>query len=266
MRFGSPVLFLVALLVAGCQPRQPPTPIPPQARPRLQLHKLFRLGAFDFGRGPDEKNNLGQALPAMLLGELQETGRFSIHEGGNIRQHEALNEGTAKDLVDGYLSGTITSESASQVCFDVRLANAVNHQVLFTRTTCIGYQAGDRLMVPQREPLKRLAEDIARAIKQVGYAPVLSADGDLVFVEKGASVGVVPGMVAYLVSTGDTIHDKAVHVAVKEFTGVDPAYSLTVSTPVVIGEIYILSVEDKYCVGVRYRGSYVLPGDTAFFK
>jgi len=262
----------VAALTAGCHFTQPPTPAPNQARPRLVYHKQFRLGTFDFGKTPDDKVNLSQALPAMLLAELRETGRFSIHEGGNIRQgkdgekDETLNEGNASETVDGYLSGTITSINATLVCFDVRLANAINHQVIFTRATCTGYQSGDRVMVPQRDAMKRLAEDITRSIKQVGYGTVSSADGNLVFVDKGKSAGVVPGMVAYLVATGDSIRDESVHRAVKEYTGVDPAALGVATTPVVVGELYVVSVEDGYSTCVLYRGSYAIPRDTVFFK
>ena len=37
-------------------------------------------------------------------------------------------------------------------------------------------------------------------------------------------------------------------------------------SPVVVGEMYILSVEDSYCIGYLYKGDYAVPADTVFFK
>jgi hypothetical protein len=284
------------VLLAACgAPPQPPTPPPNSVRNRLLAEKHFKLGALDFGRrggtGP-LWSGLEQAIPAMLLTEVRALGRFSIYEGGNIRaDQEALNENTASKLVDGYLNGTITSETPTQVCFDVRLANAVNHEVLFARTACTGLvpapagggptptiaapplvTAGGLVVVPEpsmtpdREPIKRLADDLSRSIPQVSFGSVTSADGAIIFVDKGAKAGVLRGMVAYLVSTGDTVHDNSVHQQVSQYTSVDPSSLATASTPVIVGQLYIVSVEDAYSVGFLYSGDYALPHDTVFFK
>ena len=52
-----------------------------------------------------------------------------------------------------------------------------------------------------------------------------------------------------------------------DYSGITPGHTWpTEATPIVVGEIYIVSVEDQYSVGVLYRGSYAIPGDTVFFK
>ena len=274
------LLALFALfLVASCvKQQQPPIPLPAKARARFYVPKQFRLATFDFGRrGASAQNDKGSttstggletAIPAILLTELRETGRFLVYEGGNIRGTggEALNEKSAAEYVDGYLSGTITSEYKDKVCFDVRLENAHNHEVLFAKNMCAGYVSAANTMQPERDAIKRVAEEISRVIKQVSYGQVISADGNLVFVNKGKKHDVVRGMVAYLVSTGDSFRDPSVHHLVQEYTGVDPAGAVIGHTPVVIGEIYVVSVEEDYSLGVLFKGDYALPKDTVFFK
>ncbi|MBI4700985.1 MAG: hypothetical protein HY744_07470 [Deltaproteobacteria bacterium] len=276
------LLPALLLVVAGaCEFPKPPVPVPTKPRERLLVQKQFRLGAFDFGRNVDQKfDPLAEALPAMLLTEIRKEGRFSVYEGGNIRAHrpkgEALNEANAAEHVDGYLSGTITKQSDSEICFDVRLANAVNHEVLYAATACAplapataavpGQPRGEPAMAPDREAMGRVAKDLSRAIKQVGFGQVTSVDGKLVFVDKGAEADVMPGMVAYLVATGDSVRDPAVHANVKDFTGVDPTALTMATTPVTVGEMYVVSVEKAYSVGLLYRGDFALPGDTVFFK
>jgi hypothetical protein len=315
------VLGASAVLGLGCsQAARPPTPVPARARERLVVHKQFRIASFDFGRNVDEHfNPLTEALPAMLLTELRKTGRFEIYEGGNLRVHvsggETLTESNAWRYVDGYVSGTITSEDAARVCFDVRLANSVNHEVLYAAAACADLMreaptpsaapataatpaaAGSEpappvqsppvqpppvqpppvlgpkaprgvvpAMIPDRKALERVAQELTRAIKNVGNGKVTAADGQLVFVDKGVEADVMPGMVAYVVATGDAVKDPSVHKTVAAVTGVDPARLAGAITPVIIGEMYIVSVEKGHSVGRLFRGDYVLPGDTVFFK
>jgi curli biogenesis system outer membrane secretion channel CsgG len=271
-------LVLGVLLFSCTKQAQPPVPLPSKARARFYVPKQFRLATFDFGRraasaqnekgAPTSTGGLEAAIPAILLTELRESGRFLVYEGGNIRGNggEALNEKTASEFVDGYLSGTITSEFKDKVCFDVRLQNAHNHEVLFAKNMCAGYSSSANLMQPEREAIKRVAEEISRVIKQVSYGQVVSADGHLVFVNKGKKHDVGRGMVAYLVSTGDSFRDPNVHTLVRDYTGVDPAAGAAGSTPVVVGEIYIVSVEDDFSIGLLFKGDYALPKDTVFFK
>jgi predicted regulator of Ras-like GTPase activity (Roadblock/LC7/MglB family) len=251
----------------GCRKSPlPPTPPPVGARQRLVVQEQFRLGALDFGA-----DGIADALPAMLLTELAKLERFSVYEGGGIRSNKelgsAITEDAAFQYTDGYVSGTITSREADKVCFDVRLSNSVNHEVLFAQATCAGVQiAGDSKMIPDRAAIARLAEEITRTIKQVGDAKVVSVDGPLVVVAKGKDAGVIPGMVAYVVGTGETLADEALHKSVLQYGAVDAAELQGVSSRVVVGEIYVVAVEEKQCLGRLYRGDYVLPGDTVFFK
>lgn len=257
--------FLLALSACGSTLR--PLASPQQPRQHFVLQREFRLGMFDFGRIAGDPDELSNAIPAMLLTELRDGGRFAIYEGGNIRSdnpgNELLNEGNASQYVDGYLSGTLTARSDQQACFDFRMSNAVSHEVLYARSVCVAIN-GERQV--DRGAVKRIAEEIARAVKQVGNGKVTSAEGRIVFCDKGAEAGVSRGMVAYIVGTADSVRDPKIHNEVRENTGVDPAGLARIATPVVIGEMYVVSVEKRYSVGLLYKGRYVMPGDTVFFK
>jgi hypothetical protein len=244
-----------------------PLAAPLQARERLLVQREFRLGTFDFGKTAADPRELSKSIPAMLLTELHGGGHFAIYEGGNIRSTTSaggpLNEASASQYVDGYLSGTLTGVDDQQACFDLRLSNAVTQEVLYARAVCVGLEAGGRI---ERGSITRVAEELARAIKQVGNGKVTSSDGHIVFCNKGGQAGVSRGMVAYIVATGDSINDSTIHQDVQRYTGIDPARLTTIATPVIIGEMYIVSVEENYSVGLLYRGNYTLPGDTVFFK
>ena len=261
------LVFACLPVLAACVRDAVPLASPQQPRQRILVQREFRLGTFDFGRAAGDSHELGKVIPAMLLTELRDGGRFAIYEGGNIRSNgskpEPLNESNASEYVDGYLSGTLTALGGEQACFDLRLSNAVTHEVLYARPVCIAITVDGRA---DRDAVKRIAEEIARAVKQVGNGKVTSADGRVVFCDKGGQAGVSRGMVAYIVGTGDTVRDPAVHKEVQQYTGVDPAGLATIATPVIVGELYVVSVEEQYSVGLLFKGSYALPGDTVFFK
>jgi hypothetical protein len=206
----------------------------------------------------------------MLLTELKDIGRFNIFDGGNIRigdGKEPINETTAKNHnIDGYLTGTITGVTSSQVCFDARLVNANNHEVLYAQSSCVNYRGQLATGSPDRSGIRRFAQDVSRAIKKVSHAKVLSADGQVVFISKGKSAGVIRGMDAYIVATGDSVATASIHQTVEEQTGVDPGALSTSKAPVVVGHIYVIEVHKDYCLGWLYRGDYALPGDTVYFK
>jgi hypothetical protein len=236
-----------------------------QVRPRIPMDREFRLAAFDFGARVDETGDLVNVIPAMLLTELRNGKRFAVYEGGNIRlveRNASLEEGNAKDHVDGILSGTISTVTATQICFDLRLSNAVSYEVLYSRSVCV--PAVDRRPV-DRAALRRVAEEVERSIKRIDYGKVTSADGEMVICDKGSDAGVMRGMVAYVVASGDTVQDLAIHKRVHEYTGPHEG-TQPATAPVVVGELYVVSVEKDYSVGLLRRGSYMLPGDTVFFK
>jgi hypothetical protein len=272
----KPILsMLLAVATGGCMHlTTPPTPLPGGARPPIVIQKQFKVAAlaFEVHRAVEpEIATFGNAIPAMIVTELRAQSRFSIYEGGGIRvqgKNEApVTEEKASLFVDAYLSGTITSLEPEQVCFDVRLSNAVNHEVLFARAMCAKVQqaaAPKKSFSVDRDAIRRLADDLARSIKQIGSGTVTSADGKLVFINKGAKSDVMPGMVAYIVGTGDSSSDSAVNQAAEQYTGVSAASAN--QAPTVVGELYVVSVEDSRSVGVLYKGDYALPGDTVFFK
>lgn len=263
-------LCMLGLLSASCAlATRPPLPTPSAPRERLVVRKEFRVGAFDFGRTSSEDESevrLREAVPAILLTQIQEEGRFAVYEGGNIRGPETLNETTASKFVDAYLSGTITSLTKSQICFDVRLSNAYSHEVLYATQACAQVTARDETVDIDREALQRLATDISRAVKKVGNGQVLSVDSSLIVIDKGADAGIIPGMVGYVVATGQTVEDPKVHDEVRQLTGYSAASSRTAGLPVIVGELYVVSVEKDFCVAVRISGSYILPEDTVYFK
>lgn len=262
------VVTVIALLVlSACGEYRRPIPVPVRERTRLVVPKSFRVGTLDFGRG-DRKSGVGDAVASLLLSELKELGRFSVFEGGSLsatdsRSEAVLSEGNARNYVDGYINGTLTNLTKAEACFDVRLSNAVNHEVLFARPLCVPVNSTDGMAI-QKEPVKRLAEEMGRAIKQVGYMPISSADGRIVHLPKGKDAGILPGMVAYVVATGDTVSDPAIHAAVREYAR--DAQSTSATSPVVVGQLAVYAVEDKYSVCELYDGDYVIPGDTVFFK
>jgi len=270
----KPILsMLLAVATGGCMHlTTPPTPLPGGARPPIVIQKQFKVAALAFEvQAEPEITTFGSAIPAMIVTELRGQSRFSIYEGGGIRilgkSGAPVTEEKASSLVDAYLSGTITSLEPEQVCFDVRLSNAVNHEVLFARAMCAKVQqalAPKKSFWVDREAIRRLADDLARSIKQIGSGTVTSADGKLVFINKGAKSDVMPGMVAYIVGTGDSSSDSAVNQAAEQYTGVGAASAN--QAPTVVGELYVVSVEDSRSVGVLYKGDYALPGATVFFK
>ena len=272
--FGRRAAALAVVLVAsfvstGCfdsfSGDGPPTPISERARTRWLLTKHFRLAVFDFGTAKDAAtNDAARAVPAQLLTALRKDGRFSLYDGGNLRVdragHEALAEATAEGGVDGYLTGTITSVSGSEACFEVRLANATNHEVLYARSSCA------KIVGKASDQVDRIAAELSRAIKRIGYATVTSVDGKLIFLDKGVESGVLAGMVAYLVSSGDSVKDRATHQWVREYTGVDQAASVFGRTEVVVGNLVIIEAGPKFSVAKLSLGDYALPGDVAQFK
>lgn len=240
-----------------------PTVAANHARKRISAAREFRLGVFDFGNGASNAGNLADVIPAMILTELRYGARFSLFEGGTIRlSGDPLNESNAKEHVDGVLSGTITMVSSHQACFDLRLANAVNYEVLYSRNVCVPV-VEQRLS--ERSSMKRVAEDIERSIKRVAYGKVTSADGNVVFCDKGSNAGVLRGMVAYVVATGDVVQDPEIHRSVHAYTSATDTPTIG-SAPGVIAEMYIIAAEPEYSVGIIHRGSYMVPGDSVFFK
>ena len=270
MKLQSLAILLGAVLVlSACRkPKTPPTPFPGGARSRLIVQKKFKLGTMDFGG-----DALADAIPAALLTELAATERFSVYEGGGISGNKselvsgaAITEKTAKAFTDGYLNGTITSRSDSEVCFDVRLANSFNHEVIFAKSTCAALTIGEHTMKVDREAMTRMADEISRTIKEVGNATIASVDGSIIFIDKKKDSGLIPGMVGYIVATGSSGDDAKIHDSVKSYTGVDPGTMVAASTAVVIGELVVIQVEEKFTIAELYRGDYALPGDTVYFK
>lgn len=245
-----------------------PVPFPEGPRATMVVQKTFRIGTLDFGASSkDQESNLNKSIPAALLTELKATSRFSIYEAGAIRTAQGLfSENNAADLADAYLSGKISRLTDREVCFDVWLSNANSHEVLYARGTCAKLTGGEggegSKRDVDRQAITLLAQEIARAIKQVGSGQVTSVSGPLVYVNKGASSDVMPGMVAYLIATGDTTKDEAVHQKVEAYTKVKPA-GLPAA---VVGQIYIVSVEPEHSIGRLFAGDYALPGDTVYFK
>lgn len=214
----------------------PPIAKPAPVRPALSVYEHFRIGALNFGDAREygmrtneqstPVDNMGRMLPAMLLSELETTGRFAVYEAGAIRAGSGfkpvLSEATATGMVDGYLSGTITGwdTTLGQVCADVRLSNAYNHEIMHTSHLCMTASISPDKMGIDRASLKKLAQEIARAVKRIGYARVIGAEGRRVLVDKGTRNGIKRGMVAYLRDTGSAEQDTIVHAFVSEFTGV----------------------------------------------
>lgn len=259
-------------LLAACGPGLlPPVLAPAARRSRLVRSSSFRLGVLDFGSGgegtgAESSVHLTKAIPAMVATELKLGARFAVHEGGGIRAGGgAIHESAAHNFVDAYMSGTVTAESATQACFDLRITNAFTHEVIFAKSACVPLTRSPGI-TPDRAAIKRVAEEITRAIKEVGNAKVTAVDGQFIFVNKGAEADVLPGMVAIVIATGDASVVEDRHRQVQALTKVNPASFDSAKVQVIIGEIAIVSVEKTYSVGLLHQGDYALPGDTVFFK
>ena len=282
----APILLLLSILSAACIPHRtgmPPIVSPGRVRQTLVVGKQFRVVVFDFGSKDDSKqeNNayLERALPAMILSSLKketvgprdhQIPRFAVYDAGIARRNQAIiEEKNANEFADAYLTGTIVGRRTDEVCFEARLANAVNHEVLFVAATptCAKLKPGDAGAHPKiaEAAIVALAAEITKAVLTIEKAKILSADGKLVVVDKGSDAGVLAGMPAYIVDTGVATADPAVAKLVGEYSTVPEAESVE-RAPAIIGEIYVLSVERKHCLGLLFRGDYALPGDSVYFK
>lgn len=256
--------------------KNPTFSLPTPRAQQVSGGKKFRVGFFSFADSPS-----GRALPAMLLTELQETGRFQIFEGGGIRvggqDLAPLTEGTASDFVDGYLSGTITKLSPKEICFSIRLSNALVHQVLYDRSVCSPVEArSSEILVPSKEKLEALAQDVARSIKEIRSSTITGVDDAMVYIDVGATSGVIPGMVGYVLGTGSSVGDQDITESVMEYTGAESVTSAGYGdNELIVGGVYIVSVGEESCAGIFYRegvpieereAPYAIPGDTVYFK
>lgn len=268
--------FLARFLAEYRATRNPTLSLPTLRSQQVSGGKKFRVGILSFGDSPS-----GLALPALLLTELQETGRFQIFEGGGIRvggqDHAPLTEATARDFVDGYLSGTITKLSPNELCFGVRLSNALSHHVLYARSVCSPVEARSaEILVPKKEKLVALALDVARAVKEIQASTITGVDDAMVYIDVGAESGVIPGMVGYVLGTGSSVKDESITESVVEYTGVEKATNTgSGDNEFVVGGVYIISVGESSSAGIFYREGvsveernvpYAIPGDTVHFK
>lgn len=272
--FLTALLLVLGLDLAACASAAPPPAIPVAPRARLVRPGQFRLGVLDFGTS---NTNVGpsvfklvdpaKAIPALLAAELKKGKRFSVHEGGGIRVGGgAMAETVALDYVDAYVNGTLVSDAPAETCFELRVHNAVNHEVLFARNACVGAQRSDTTYVPDRAAVTRLADEVSRAIKEVGNAKVTAVEGKLVYIDKGADSDLMRGMVATVTATGDATQNEKTHEAIMRLTGVNPATLRSAREPVIVGMIYLFNVQRDYSVGVLYAGDYAIPGDTVDFR
>lgn len=287
MRKLSVALSLaIALCASACSSVQkpvgrPPIAIPAKVREPLITGKKFRVAALDFESPGTDKDQLSASLPAMLLTELANYGRFAVFEAGNLRrgrQEEILSEQSAKDHVDGYLSGTITnrrvgSDGRGRVCVDVRLSNAQNHEILVAEQACseASFSANGTRWV-ERRALVSLAETISSKIPDPGGLQVLAAEGKLVTINQGCVAPGHPqcllrGMVAYLEASGGRSEKDSFRAEVEALTGARrDAQDPWTLNPQIVGEMYVVSVEADHAIAVLYRGDYAVPGDTVHFK
>ncbi|MGF1470064.1 MAG: hypothetical protein ACFCGT_28420 [Sandaracinaceae bacterium] len=281
MRGRSIAIAARVALATGCArlPETPPVAHPTPVRTPLVVYERYRLAAMDFGWvGTEDGGVLTQiaaALPAALLTQLGATGRFSVYDGGSIRQR-ALVERNANERLDGYVSGTITSwdlgRTPARVCADVRLASAYNHEVLQGMQACFDVQVRERHVDVERPRVEALAQELARGIPQLDNARVLAAEGSLVMLDRGANAGVLRGMAAYIRATGELASDRELGELVTSFTNARPRVrqagdqAVSSQLPAIVAELVIVSVDDFTATAERVRGDYVLRGDAVVFK
>jgi len=280
------IVVLSSILLTACirtRTDMPPIARPSRIRQPLIVGKQFRVVVLDFGTTVSEREEstayLERALPAMILAALSKETygpsdhkipRFALYDGGIARRNEAvIEEQNASDVADAYLTGTIVARRADEVCFEARLANAINHQVLFVAptATCAKLKPADAGGYPKiaEQAGLTLAVDIGKAIQKIGDGKILSADGKLVILNQGRDAHVLPGMPAYIVDASQSQNDDALDKWVSSYTTI-PAGEVSERPPAVVGEIYVLSVEETYSIGLLFKGDYAVPGDTVYFK
>jgi len=268
--------LLLALVASGCvietaAPKgMPPIVSPEEARRGLIVGKNFRIVVLDFGAKESTDTGLERTLAAMVLTELKNDKRFAVYDGGIARRGDVLvNEENAKESADAYLTGTVTARHQDEVCLDLRLANAVSREVLFARWECAKLKAGEKewpANTTERQKITRMAQDISRTIKKLEPAKVVSADGRMVVINKGSSDDVLRGMPAYIEDTGSSIGESAIDDVVRSLSGIKPEKSGLRAPPAIVGQLYILSVEDYRSIAILFDGERALPGDTVVFK
>jgi hypothetical protein len=299
------MILMSSMILAGCVRVATGVPIasPGQVRQPLVVGKKFRVVVLDFGSKDEGKEEstayLERTLPAMILKELRnpahgadgekrqveekrkddekpEDGknpRFAIYDGGIARWREAaISEANAKEFADAYLTGTIVARRAEEVCFEVRLANAVNHQVLFVSKVpiCAKLKTSEASAYPRvaEEAATKLEAQLSDAVLKIGNGKIVSANGKLVTINMGRKSHVLPGMPGYIVDTGVSTNNPAIDEVVRAYTAlpVEDPRNTHKPPPDIVGEVYVLSVEEDYSVGLLFRGDYALPGDTVYFK
>lgn len=276
---NRPWLVFLGCLSASCEQSRsaPPTPPIEYARPRLIVGKEFKVGMLPFASGQGDPHGLHIVVPSMILAELgnvteaKKPQRYATFEAGVLEQRSSLTEGSAGESLDGYINGTITSTSDSQVCLDFRLSNAFTHEVLATSSKCIGLDRQGRGALPRQEGIHDLAFEISDQLGQPEPAKILNIDDQILTIDKGIDDGVKRGMAAYLREVGVAERSPDEHAGLlRAFTGSpgsdEPPPSGKGHDQIVVGEIYILSVDQSTSIGVLYRGSFPLAGDVVEFK
>lgn len=290
----------IVLGMLGACSSLPPTPPLTRLRQLLIAYPHLRVGVLNFGGAHGANADYARTIPAALLMELKELDRFIVYEAGGIRidNSASMNEDKAKEIVDMYVSGTISSVSSGQVCAEFRMANAVSHEVLYVGSHCIPNGEGER-----HNKLKIVAKEIAAsvAIDKIGGAMAEKVDDTLIYLDKGENDGVRRGMIADLIAKGEYVYSQREEVLkqVTEVTGVTKDITLIASEcrtaksesagrskrstvenntsgncgtrqpinmPHIVGALYILSVQPQTSIGILYKGDYALRGDSVRFR
>lgn len=269
----SMILLLPILL--GCATNQaavPPVLEPSGARGTLVTNQRFSLVALDFGTENDARGRLTQTLPAMLLTELNRYGRFAVHEAGGIRRseaEEAFSEKNASELADAYLSGTIISDTGGKACFELRLANSQNHEILYADAHCVDVSTHDGQVSVKRENVTALARQVSDSIPQISArGKVVEAEDGLLTIDfqLGPKQVMPRGMVGLLLATGDSPGDRAGEKMVREYARIPVNDFNGPEHSPVVGSVYVVSVQGNRCQAVIYQGEYGVPGDEILFK
>lgn len=254
----------------------------------IPFSQFTRLAVLNFVDQTGRASSLVETLADILSTELMLTGRFEIHDRGQLRyddytqivnvlqKHEKHSEirkekdlkiQETKDLtflketfsnildsVDALVIGSITSVTPNSLGVDIRIVNSQSFTVLYGVSATFPYQSGIAYKV-DRDTVSIIARNIKDAfpsVSQIKYGKVIIQDGNIITVSMGKKDGVISGLNIFVVNP-----QSSTNAAGKELEKKDELY---------LAEAYVVSVFENSSKCIVFRGKDFMTGDSVRFK
>ncbi|HEX9577375.1 MAG TPA: hypothetical protein VF993_06460 [Myxococcales bacterium] len=228
----------------------------------------FRVAVLDFTDQTNSAGDLVRTMPDILTTSLFDTRRYDIYDRGQLRNkspqevEKEVHDLAVNGIIDGEILGSITRFSPADrtMIIDVRLINGRSSAVMFAREQPIHYKGVLDVQV-ERKDLQELAKLIKDAVPEdVPEARIAAKNGDELVISAGSNLGIIKGMTAFVVASGDTIEH--------------PESGETLSSRSLIAEVYVTAVEKQICRAQIARprpdeerkGFYIQVNDLVRFK